>query len=143
MLEKINQYFHQQGWKYAMPENTSTVFLLGVSTKEGKFKCVLDVREEESKFIFFTIFSEKVPENQRLTIAELLMKINYTLFSGSFDMDFTDGQVRFKTSLMCESSNLTFPMIDYVVKGNISVMAQYSPLIHQYIKGEYPSLDNE
>ena len=47
-------------------------------------------------------FSHTVPDARRLEVAEFLHRVNYGLLLGNFEMDYDEGEIRFRTSLMSE-----------------------------------------
>ena len=49
----------------------------------------------------------RVAEEQRQIVAELLARINYGLNIGNFELDMTDGEIRYKTSIDVEGGELT------------------------------------
>lgn len=60
-------------------------------------------------------------------VAEYLTRANYGLPLGNFEMDFSDGEVRFKTSLDVEGEEymLTPAMIKSLVYSNVLTMDRY------------------
>lgn len=133
MFKQILQYFDAQQWKYHFPEDKESVAILGIRTENGRFHGILDVLEQEKKIIFFSIYPVYVPQNLRSQIAELLLRINYILFTGSFEMDFEDGEIRLKTSLFCDDCKITEKVIDHLIQGNIITMDIYFELINSFI----------
>ncbi|MFK7908920.1 MAG: YbjN domain-containing protein [Chitinophagales bacterium] len=133
MFKQILEYFENEGWKYILPEQNQEIAMLGVRTEKGKFHCVLDNDEQDKKFIFFSIYPINVPEKLRSKIAELLLRINFTLYFGSFEMDFSDGEIRFKTSFMYQNCTLTTELIDQIIKNNIATMDTNFELINTFL----------
>lgn len=136
MFDLVRGYLEQQQWQYHSPSDDKNIILFGVSTQRGKFHCVLDINEDENKFIFFSIFPINVTLDLRSSIAEVLVRLNYILFLGSFEMDFEDGEIRFKTSLIYEDGVVTEKMLGHIVNGNISTMDEHFELINSFIVGK-------
>ena len=84
--------------------------------------------------MFLSFLPFKIPENYRNDIAILLIKINYDLFLGSFDIDFEDGEIRFKSSLFCEGMELSEQTIHYIIETHIVVMETYLQTIQDAIE---------
>lgn len=137
MFKKILAYFQKQEWKYLIPEEDKCVALLGISTDNGKLQCILDVDEEQNKFIFFSIFPVNAPQQLRSEMAEFLMRINYSLFLGSFEMDFSDGEIRFKTSLIYENVDVSEKVIEHFIKDNIISMDNNFELINDFVSEKF------
>lgn len=62
-------------------------------------------------------------------MAELFTRINYRLFVGSFEMDFDDGGIRFKTSICIEGKDLNTTLIYRMVYINLTTMDTCLPAI--------------
>jgi hypothetical protein len=61
------------------------------------------------------------------------MRLNYILFLGSFELDFEDGEIRFKTTLFYEDSDISDQVIEHLIVGNIVVMSNHFNLINNVI----------
>ncbi|MCP2730106.1 YbjN domain-containing protein [Limnofasciculus baicalensis] len=62
-----------------------------------------------------------------LGIGEFLLRINYSQILGSFDLDFSDGEIRYKTSSIINPKSLTADTIKDLVYTNLMMMEQYLP----------------
>lgn len=70
----------------------------------------------------------KVPEARRQVIAEFLTRANYGMVIGNFEMDFSDGEIRYKTSVdLAGGSPLTMLLIKPLVYTNVLMMDKYLP----------------
>lgn len=135
MFEQIIDFFNSQGWQFTLIEN-KTIALLGISGEKINFQCIADVRQEDTEFIFFSICGVKAPENKRAAISEFLTRINFGIFLGNFEMDYEDGEVRFKTSVYFGDSQLSSQIIENLILRNISTMDSYIDTIAKMIYGD-------
>ena len=71
-------------------------------------------------------FRQTVPDARRLEAAEYLHRINYGLLLGNFEMDYDEGEVRFRTSLMAEGS-LTHEVLDRYIQMPAAMLDRYAP----------------
>ena len=140
MFQQIVEFFKQQEWQFTTIED-KTIALLGISGKKGKFQCVADVREDEKKFIFLSICGANVPENKRIQVNELLTRLNFGIFLGNFEMDFEDGEIRFKTSIYFGNSILSSEIIENLILSNISTMDSSLEGIMSMIYGNYSAME--
>jgi hypothetical protein len=60
---------------------------------------------------------------------------------GNFELDFTDGEIRYKTSIDVEGANLTFTQIKRLVYANVMMMDQYLPGIMSVIDSDVEPKD--
>lgn len=133
LLPKILSFFDLQQWNYNLPKNESCSATLVISTQNGKFQCILDVIEAENKFIFLSAFPVNVPSKLFSTISEFLIRLNFTLFFGSFEMDYESGEIRFKTSILFDNSELHEFIINQIINGNVNTMDENFILINSFI----------
>jgi hypothetical protein len=55
---------------------------------------------------------------------------------GSFELDFTDGEISYKTTIDVEGNRLTSALIKRVVYANVTMMDKYLPGIMSVIYGD-------
>jgi hypothetical protein len=68
-----------------------------------------------------------VAEAQRGMIAEYLTRANYTQALGAFDMDFTDGEVRYRVAADVEGGQLGATMVRTMVRSALLAFDHYYP----------------
>ncbi|HBE21128.1 MAG TPA: hypothetical protein DDW51_26930, partial [Cyanobacteria bacterium UBA11367] len=73
---------------------------------------------------------------KRRVLGEFLLRINYQQILGSFDLDFSDGEVRYKTSMSINNYSLTPAIIKDLVYTNVMMMSRYLPGIELVISGQ-------
>ena len=67
--------------------------------------------------MLYTIVQCRVPEEKRPTMSEFLTRANYGLRLGDLEMDFRDGEVRYKASLdIADGGELTTEMLDVLIR---------------------------
>jgi hypothetical protein len=133
MTIPIKQYFQKQGYQFFQPDAEKSTFFLGVGTSNGKFQCIVDVQAEKGRLLMLSIFPMPVPPHLRASLAEILVRINYNLFLGHFELDFTDGEIRFKTSLIYADAKVTPKMLDSFITSNIAAIDAYFELLTQFV----------
>jgi hypothetical protein len=82
-----------------------------------------------------------VPETKNLAIAEFIARANFGMIIGNFELDFTDGEIRYKTSIDVEGANLTFLQIKRLVYANVMMMDQYLPGIMSLLDSDVEPKD--
>ena len=91
----LTKFFKKEGWKYKFDENEN-MFECGVDVGNvvGSTRVLVDV-EDERVICFYTL-PIVAPENVRGNIAELVCRLNFKLANGLFDIDFDDGELRYR-----------------------------------------------
>ena len=101
IYDAMTEWFRAEDWKFQESDN-QPVLMLGFEGQHATYACYAQARENEEQFIFYVVAPMKVPEAQRMEIAEFLTRANYGLVLGNFELDFSDGEIRYKTSVDCE-----------------------------------------
>ena len=130
----VERFFKEDDWKFQRMEG-KTILRMGVSGKNGSWVSYAQAQDDKQRFIFYSIMDTKVPEDKRQAVAEFLTRANYGLIIGNFEMDFSDGEVRYKTSIDVEGGQLVPRMIKIMVYTNVLMMDKYLPGIMQVIYG--------
>ncbi len=125
-MDAVVRFLDSIGFKYDKHPEKSLIFL-GFSGRSGDWSCVADIKEDRGIFIFYSILSAKVPERTRLPVAEFLTRANYNLILGNFELDMSDGEVRFKTSVNVDTDPLTATIIKPMVLTNLAMVDKYLP----------------
>ena len=95
--------------------------------ENGRLICFAQSRQEEQQLIFYSYGPENVPEDRRQAMAEFITRANFGMVLGNFELDFADGEVRFKTSIDVEGAELTAELIKPVIYANVLTMDEYLP----------------
>ncbi len=127
ILEAVVQFFEEDEWPFQPPEPGEDSLFLEFAGENSKWRCVALAKEEEEQLCFYSISPDKVPEEQRSAIAELLTRANFGLSIGNFEFDFEDGEIRFKTSIDVEGDRLSQALIKHLVYTNVITMDKYVP----------------
>ncbi len=97
MFEKFKEYLKKVELAFSIVEN-ETVITFGYRSK-GNYQCIIDVNDEDKIVIIYTILGSLVEPERRNRIAQLLTRVNFGIRIGNFEMDYDDGQIRYKTSV--------------------------------------------
>ena len=128
----VENFLQEDQWPLTKLDNPSilqTVF----QGDNGKWSCYAQVREAQRQLIFYSIAPINVEENKRLSMAEFITRINYTLSIGNFELDFDDGEIRYRTSLSLEESYLDSGLVKQLIYTNVLIMDKYLPSIMKVI----------
>ena len=102
MVEVVKKFldggFDGDKWNYEVHQEIA--FIGGIGGLEGK---ITDLRfyiivGDETVTCYHTA-PIKAPLEQRAAISEFITRANYGLTNGNFEMDFSDGELRYKTTI--------------------------------------------
>ena len=128
IFDAIVEFFERTHWNFQRHDGKSHLSM-NVSGINGKWQCIAQAREAQEQFIFYSMLPINVPSDRRQKIAELLTRANYGIVIGNFEMDFRDGEVRYKTSIDVEGAELTRALLHRLVGVNLVTFDRYLPAI--------------
>lgn len=120
------RFFLNGDWQFTPIEGKPLV-RLGFSGKNGNWTCLAQAKDEQQQVIFYSICSVNVPEDKRQAVAEFLTRANYGLILGNFELDFDDGEVRYKTSVDVGGDGISSEMMEPLIYVNLAMMDKYLP----------------
>lgn len=140
IINKLKAFFEEDAWDFhQIPD--SPVLTMGFKGINGQWICYAQARETEEQFVFYSVLPVNVPEALRQKFAEFSTRVNYGMIIGNFEMDFDDGEIRYKTSVDIEGSELTNAMIRQIVYANLVITDQYLPGVMRIIYSDEKPVD--
>jgi len=139
MFDKLISYLQWKQWRY-LAQNEQTVYLTLAGTN-GVFNCFARDEPQLHRFSFLTWSIANCPLDMTKGMAELLMRLNATIFYGSFELNFDNGSIAYKTSIFYDGFELNNPAFDNIIVNNIYIMDECTPLILKFIYGGLSPVD--
>lgn len=124
LFDAVVQFFDEENWRYFQLGDDPVLSML-FSGENGNWNCYAECRETQGQFLFYSICPMKVPELRRVAVAEFLTRANYGLVVGNFEMDFKDGEIRYKTSIRTEGELPNRGILKHLVYSNVAMMDRY------------------
>ncbi len=124
VFDQMKAFFDADDWKYEEMEGRP-VLRMGFSGDDGQWRCFAQAREEQQQVVFYSVASVQAPEDRRAAMAEFITRANYGMIIGNFEMDFSDGEIRYKTSFDTEGTDLTNGIMKQLVYANVLTMDRY------------------
>ncbi len=124
LLDRVEKYFTENEWKYHKEESKG-ILLMGFSGHQGTWQSVAHVKEESEQLLFLSLFPTKVPGEMRPQAAEYITRVNYNLVIGGFDLDWADGEIRYRTSIDLSDQIEIGSLVHQLVGYNLSTMDRY------------------
>ncbi len=130
----VGQFMEEDGWHPQVLEDNYVYrsFFVG---HNGEVTCFAQVRVDLEQFIFYVVMPVRAPANMRQKVAEYITRANYGLRIGNFEMDFDDGEVRYKSSIDFEGADLTPGLIRNTIYPAVQTMDRYLPGVLSVIFG--------
>ena len=137
--EQMVTFFRDDHWPFL--EVDDSVLQMNFQGQNGRWSCYAQARSEVGQVVMYSVCPITVPEALRPAIAEFITRANYGLIIGNFELDFDDGEVRYKTSLDAENAPLTRELMQPLVYANVWTMDRYLPGLMAMIFGHAAARD--
>jgi hypothetical protein len=129
----VLNFLKADGW--FPQELESNLFRVTYAGKNGKFVCFAQLRFDKSQLLFYVMSPINCPMLKSPNLAEYLTRANWGLRIGNFEMDYSDGQIRYKTSIDYDGFELNDHMIRNLLYPAIQTADRYLPGIMHVIFG--------
>lgn len=130
----VKQFFDEDDWAYVQLSDPS-VLQLAFQGDAGRWTCLAQSDDDAQQAVFYSLCPISVPGELYGEIAELLMRANDGLVIGNFELSFSTGEIRYKTSLDVEGDRLTPALVRQLVYINVQTLDIYLPGILAVLEG--------
>lgn len=136
-FETVGKFLEEDEW-YPYRIEDRYIYKMTFAGDHGDTNCYAQVRTDLEQFLFYVVAPVKAEEAKRQAMAEYLTRANYGLRIGNFEMDFNDGEIRYKSSLDFEDVELSYPLIKRAIYPAVQTMDRYLPGIFTVIASDTP-----
>lgn len=133
-FQALGSFLTQDNW-HPKQIDDKYIYRVAYGGKNGQYACFAQIRTDLEQLIFYVMIPVKAPPEKRAALAEFITRANYGLRIGNFEMDFSDGEVRYKSSLDFAGVELTPRLIENTIYPAVSTCDRYQPGIMQIIYG--------
>ena len=99
LLDKIQSRLKKTGLKF---ETTSDIIHFNMEIDNIVGKVAVFIQASENTILSYAVINNKIPKEQYNSVSEYLHLANYGLLYGNFEMDFNDGEIRYKLAIDCQ-----------------------------------------
>lgn len=127
MADAIKKHLEANDWKYEEVSSDEDRVLIktGGKGKNGSYGATLDIKESRSIFIVYVRSQINFPTNSVEKLALFLTRANFGLTCGNFELDMSDGEVRYKNSINVSGSFMSSQMTDAMIHTALGTMDKY------------------
>jgi hypothetical protein len=122
--QSFAEFFNKQERSYSQASDKPVVHT-GFTGDNGRWNCVALAGSQDEHLIFLSLLPCRAALAQRAACAELLAPINSGLTHGCFEMDFEDGEIRYRTSLPLASADVLPELVESVVFSNLCTVDRF------------------
>ena len=135
ILDTAVGFFEEDGWPFTQLEG-QPVLQTGFLGKNGHWTCFAKGWDEQAALAFYSVCPVNAPEDRRPAVAEFLTRANYGMLIGNFELDWMDGEIRFKTTISVEGDRPSSTLMKELVYTNVLMMDMYLPGILRVLYGD-------
>ncbi len=133
-FQTLGKWLEEDDWHPTQIEGV-LAYRTGFAGDHARVVCIAEIRAQQ-QFLFYALVPNKVPSDRRVPVAEALTRANWGLRIGNFELDFSDGEIRFKSSLDFEGELLTPALIRNTVYPAVATLDHYLPAIMAVAYGD-------
>lgn len=128
-LYKIATAFFESDEWFPEQVGDETTLRMGFQGQSGRWLCVAHILEEQKQIMFYSILDVLVPEDKIYKVAEYVSRANFGLYIGNFELDWDDGEIRFKTAIDVDGiEDLVTPsLVQQLAYTNVTTVDRYLP----------------
>ena len=120
-------------------EDLEWLILGNIKTEIGSLRLSIYMQQSASHFVLYLYHPLTILEPLRKTTAEFICRANYGLPIGNFEMDFSDGELRYKVGIPMLDVPLTRGQFGQALDILINTLVYYhTPLIQSLYDGVSP-----
>lgn len=134
MHEVVIDFLEQEGYVYN--EINPNVIHLGFQGKSCSWQVYLQVRPVQYQLVIYSVSPINAPVAQIERVMEFITRANYGMIMGNFELDYSDGEIRYKTSLDVENDELSVELIRNIFAANVLIMDRYMQGVLSVIYGK-------
>lgn len=104
IADAIQEFLHDDDWHYTFREEKGTFhFSLSTHSRLNTVDYFIVVREDHYRVLCVSPLSVNTDDAQELArMAEFITRANYGMTRGCFEMDYRDGEIRFRMTVDCD-----------------------------------------
>ncbi len=128
-------FFKNDEWNFQQVDKMPVLSMPFVGSS-GRWLCYAQAREEQEQFVFYSVYLVNVPPERMVAATEYITRANYGMIIGNFELDYSDGEVRYKTSIAVDSLGLRAELVRNMVYANVLVTDRYLSGLMRIIYGD-------
>ncbi|MDZ4670901.1 MAG: YbjN domain-containing protein [Phototrophicales bacterium] len=140
IYEAIVRFFKDDDWNFYEMDD-APVLTMTFSGKNGRWTCYAQAREAQEQFVFYSVCPINAPKEKLAEVVEFITRANYGMIVGNFELDYNDGEIRYKTSIDIEGTDFPPVLVKQVVYANVVVVDRYLSGLMRVIYGDVAPVD--
>lgn len=138
-IEKLEAFLDREDLSYRKRDDCENVIQLEFDGETADMRLIISV--EDVMIRFYTYVSICIPAGSRNEVAVAVCRANYGLMLGNFELDVTDGEMRFKISHVVHEDWPSDLNLNRMLHTGLGVMNRYLPAFLSIVYGNETAQD--
>ncbi|MEZ4466668.1 MAG: YbjN domain-containing protein [bacterium] len=128
IIDGLLRFLEEDEWNFSSEERDGQhLVFFSYTGRNSTVRTTIIVREVIDVVCIHSRLEATVPEARLPQAAEFICRANHGMFIGNFELDFSDGEVRYKTSVDLEGAEFTSTVFRNLLHANLSTADRYHP----------------
>lgn len=123
-IELIKSFFKTTDWKYKFSSKRS-MFTVGINMGNVLGNLDIYINLRKNAYTVIACLNNHAEEKYFQQISEYLHRVNFGLNNGNFEMDYDDGEIRYKTYVSVENIELSNDIVEESILIPIFMFEKY------------------
>lgn len=123
-MELIEKFFNNLEWKYTY-DSEKSIINTGINMGNALGNIDIYIKLRKSSYSVLVCLNNNVEKKYIQQVSEYLHRVNFGLNNGNFELDFEDGEIRYKTFVSFENIELSEDIIEDSILVPIAMFEKY------------------
>lgn len=127
-LQAVVEYWEAN--KFTWETNTDETYVeIRIFNEHGQWRLLFLPCDEPERLMVLSVLPLRVPKVRRRAVAEFITRLNHNLIEGSFDLNFDDGELRYRDCILIDDGKPTADQLDKIAGNSYRTFSQHLPVI--------------
>lgn len=123
LKQSIQSELDNMKLKYEYNDGGFFVFSMNMDNSTGSLKVIIQLLEE--RFLVYAFLSNRASKARLSAVSEFLHRANFGLINGNFELNYSTGEVRYKTFVNAKEINVSAAIIRDSISVPIMMFSKY------------------
>lgn len=123
LLSTIRAMLDARSYKYLQIDESSLT--MNFHNERGSYGLYFTTNDKIDFVGLSATYGSRIPDQRRVAIAEALSRINLGIWLGNFELDFSEGHLRFRIGIDVEDGSLSETMVSNLLAVTLQAMERY------------------
>ena len=125
LIQRVMEYLDSQNWHYDCKGENNNIFSFGLNIKCKLNNCRVLISVSDKEIQTYAVCPINATPDVYANVVEFITRANYGLKVGNFEFDYSDGEVRYQSCLICSGSVPSLEDVERCVDVPFFMMQRY------------------